>query len=66
MFAFGSTLGVLILAVDIAVIFEVFQSGREMLNKVLWAALVLFCPLIGIICYLLFAERKRHRYQVTL
>lgn len=62
----GSILGLLILAADIAVIFEVFQSGREMLHKILWTFFVLLCPLIGVICYLLFADRQRHQYQVIV
>lgn len=60
-----SALGLLILAIDIAVIFEVMQSQRDLLEKVLWTLLILFFPLLGVLFYLLFSGRTRHHYTVV-
>lgn len=62
--AFSGLVGIVILAIDIIVIFEIVQSSREFLNKLLWTVFILLCPLIGALVYLLLADRTSygHRY----
>ncbi|CAG8734511.1 1452_t:CDS:2, partial [Dentiscutata heterogama] len=47
----GSILGLIILILDIIAIFEVLQSGRSMLAKLLWILLIFFFPVGGLIIY---------------
>ncbi|CAG8452004.1 5045_t:CDS:2, partial [Scutellospora calospora] len=47
----GSLLGLIILILDIIAIFEVLQSGRSMLSKLLWILLIFFFPIGGLIIY---------------
>lgn len=60
-----SILGLFLLAIDIAVIFEIMQSLRSLPNKVLWAFFILLCPLIGVICYLLLGDRRSYGYTLV-
>ncbi len=59
-------LGLLILIVDIAVIFEIMQSCREMPRKIMWTFFVLLFPLVGVICYFIWADRHAHRYVILV
>ncbi len=59
-------LGMAILAADAYVVFEVFQSRREMPEKLLWTLLVVLCPVIGIIIYLIFSNRQKKTFSLTL
>ncbi|RIB19339.1 hypothetical protein C2G38_2182197 [Gigaspora rosea] len=47
----GGILGLIILILDIIAIFEVLQSGRSMLSKLLWILLIFFFPIGGLIIY---------------
>ncbi|CAG8701240.1 25198_t:CDS:2 [Gigaspora margarita] len=47
----GGILGLIILILDIIAIFEVLQSGRSMLSKLLWILLIFFFPVGGLIIY---------------
>ncbi|CAG8604014.1 881_t:CDS:2 [Cetraspora pellucida] len=47
----GGLLGLIILILDIIAIFEVLQSGRSMLSKLLWILLIFFFPIVGLIIY---------------
>jgi len=57
----GGIVGFIVLVLDIIVWIEVLQSGRPVLNKVLWAALVFLFPIGGVIIYFLFSNRSAHR-----
>lgn len=62
-----SAVGLLVLVIDIAVIFEVMQSDKDLLVKILWTMFILFFPLLGILFYLLFSDRRpRHHYTVVV
>jgi len=60
-----SALGLVVLAIDIFVIFEVMQSHREMMEKILWTLLILFFPLFGVLIYFVFSGRQRHQYTIV-
>ena len=62
-----SAVGLLVLVIDIAVIFEVMNSDKDLLVKILWTLFILFFPLLGILFYLLFSDRRpRHQYTVVV
>jgi hypothetical protein len=54
----GGIIGALILILDIIVIYEVVDSSRPLLNKVLWGVGVLLFPVLGVIVYFLFERRR--------
>ncbi|KAF2737772.1 hypothetical protein EJ04DRAFT_561201 [Polyplosphaeria fusca] len=56
----GGVIGFIVLVLDIIVWIEVFQSNRPVPNKVLWALLVFFIPIVGMIVYYLFSNREQH------
>lgn len=43
------------------IIVEVFQSSRPPANKLIWAVLVFFFPVLGAILYYLFSDREKFR-----
>jgi len=55
----GGIIGALILILDIIVIYEIVDSSRPVLNKVLWGLFVLIFPVLGVIVYFLFERRGR-------
>lgn len=38
---------------------EVFKSSRPPSHKLLWALLVFFFPIVGVVVYWLFSDRKK-------
>jgi hypothetical protein len=50
--------GIIILILDVWAIVNVINSGRDTGTKVLWALLILFLPLIGLIAWLLAGPRS--------
>ena len=54
-------LGLLILAADIWAIVNIFQCRDKDGVKILWALLVLFLPVLGLIIWFLAGPRKRQR-----
>lgn len=53
----GGLLGLIILALDIWAIINIFGSGASTGAKVLWILLVLILPVIGLIIWLLAGPR---------
>ncbi|GAB4376148.1 MAG: PLD nuclease N-terminal domain-containing protein [Kiloniellaceae bacterium] len=53
----GGLLGLIILALDIWAIVNIFGSGASTGAKVLWILLVLILPVIGLILWLLAGPR---------
>jgi len=54
---FGGILGLIILALDIWAIINIFGSGASTGAKVLWILLVLILPVVGLIIWLLTGPR---------
>ena len=52
-------LGILILIADVWAILNIFQSSAATLKKVLWIALVLVLPLLGVIIWYFAGPRER-------
>jgi hypothetical protein len=50
--------GVLILIADAWAIFNIFQSSSEVIWKIIWIALVLFLPLLGVIIWFFAGPRQ--------
>lgn len=54
---YGGILGLIILALDIWAIINIFGSGASTGAKVLWILLVLILPVLGLIIWLLAGPR---------
>ncbi|MBT2556907.1 PLDc_N domain-containing protein [Hymenobacter sp. ISL-91] len=54
-----ATWGYIILALDVFVLFDIFRQNWGIGKKILWAAIVFFFPLGGLILYFLFAGRGK-------
>ena len=54
-----ATWGYVILALDLFVFFDIFRQNWGIGKKILWAAIVFFFPLGGLILYFLFAGRGK-------
>ncbi|MCY4224568.1 MAG: PLD nuclease N-terminal domain-containing protein [Bacteroidetes bacterium] len=50
--------GLIIVILDIVAIVEIVRSSRATSDKLLWILFILFAPLLGLICYYLFANRS--------
>ncbi|KAJ3153583.1 hypothetical protein HDU89_000625 [Geranomyces variabilis] len=59
----SSLVGVLILALDLVAIFEVFNSSRDTCGKVGWFALIFFFPVFGVLAYFLFGRQNTTQYE---
>ena len=57
-FEISSIFGLLILIADIWAIVNVFQSSATTGKKVLWIALILLLPVVGLILWLLLGPRS--------
>lgn len=55
----GGIIGLIILALDIWAIINIFGSSASTGTKVLWILLVLLLPLIGLIIWLFAGPRSR-------
>ncbi len=53
-----SLLGIIILILDIVAFVDIFKSSMDTLGKVLWALVVLFFPVLGMILYFLFGRKS--------
>ncbi|SNR49647.1 MULTISPECIES: PLD nuclease N-terminal domain-containing protein [Hymenobacter] len=54
-----ATWGYVVLALDVLALFDVFRQPWSIGKKVLWAAIIFFFPLGGLILYYLFAGRGK-------
>ncbi|TGE09307.1 PLD nuclease N-terminal domain-containing protein [Hymenobacter fodinae] len=54
-----ATWGYVLLALDILALFDVFRQPWSIGKKILWAAIIFFFPLGGLIVYYLFAGRGK-------
>ena len=49
--------GTLIIVLDLVALFDLLgEEGRTTLNKLLWALLIIFFPVVGVILYFLFGR----------
>lgn len=53
--------GVLILIADIYAIIKTFESSASTPKKIIWAAIIFFLPLLGLILWFLFGPKSTHR-----
>ncbi len=51
--------GYVLLALDVLALFDVFRQSWDIGKKILWAAIIFFFPLGGLIVYYLFAGRSK-------
>ncbi len=51
--------GYVLLALDVLALFDVFRQPWDIGKKILWAAIIFFFPLGGLIIYYLFAGRGK-------
>ncbi len=51
--------GYVLLALDVLALFDVFRQSWDIGKKILWAAIIFFFPLGGLIIYYLFAGRGK-------
>jgi hypothetical protein len=57
---FLSLISLVILVLDIIALVSLLQSGADTANKILWALLIIFLPVLGMILYFLMGPgRKR-------
>jgi hypothetical protein len=54
-----ATWGYVLLALDVLALFDVFRQPWSIGKKILWAAIIFFFPLGGLIIYYLFAGRGK-------
>lgn len=54
----GGIFGLLILVADIWAILNIFQSSADTIKKVIWIALVLVLPLLGVIIWYFAGPRE--------
>lgn len=66
MTSFKNAAGMAILVADAFVVLEVFQSKRELPEKILWTLLVILCPVIGIIVYMLLSNREQKNFKIKI
>ncbi|CAO3679573.1 unnamed protein product [Umbelopsis ramanniana] len=56
----GGFFSLVLLILDFIAIFEILNSTRTTVNKVLWSLFVFFFPVLGLLCYFIFGDRERH------
>ncbi|CAF3217992.1 unnamed protein product [Rotaria socialis] len=49
----GGILGLIILILDIIAAIEILRSDKSIVEKLLWILFIIFCPIIGLVVYLL-------------
>ncbi|SNC76989.1 Phospholipase_D-nuclease N-terminal [Hymenobacter gelipurpurascens] len=54
-----ATWGYVLLALDVLALFDVFRQSWSIGKKILWAAIIFFFPLGGLILYYFFAGRGK-------
>lgn len=55
----GGLLGLIVLVLDLWAIVNIFQSSASTGSKVLWIAVVLILPVIGLILWFLLGPKSR-------
>ena len=53
-----SCCGLIVLILDVIAIIEVAGSSRGAGGKLIWILFIVFAPLLGLICYYVFASRS--------
>lgn len=53
-----SVCGIIILVLDVIAIVEVANSSRSIGGKLIWIFFIACAPLLGLICYYIFADRS--------
>ncbi|KAI1132133.1 hypothetical protein F5Y10DRAFT_231605 [Nemania abortiva] len=56
----GGIIGFIILVLDLIVFIEVLKSNRTTVDKLIWCLVVFLFPVVGMIVYFLFSNRKAH------
>ena len=54
----GGLLGLIVFVLDIIAIIDCVKTVKEMGKKVLWIALIVILPLIGLILYYVIGKKK--------
>ncbi|CAF1206614.1 unnamed protein product [Rotaria magnacalcarata] len=49
----GGIIGLIILVLDIIAAIEILRSDKPIVEKILWILFIVFCPIIGLVAYLL-------------
>ncbi|KAI5917371.1 hypothetical protein F4810DRAFT_696817 [Camillea tinctor] len=63
----GGIIGLIVLILDIIVFVEVLKSNRPPTDKLIWCLVVFFFPVIGMVIYFFFSNRKAHNtYEPVL
>lgn len=57
--------GLLIAVLDIVALFDVLFSQRPLVEKLLWAIVILMLPLLGLILYLLIGRSSRSDHSIV-
>jgi hypothetical protein len=53
----NSLVGLVVLALDIIALIDIYKSSKETGKKVIWALVILFFPLVGMIVYYIFGRK---------
>lgn len=53
MFGSYGLFGLIVLVLDIIALVKLLQSGADTGNKILWALLIIFLPILGMVLYFL-------------
>ena len=56
---FFSLISLVILVLDIIALVSLLQSGADTATKILWALLIIFLPLLGMILYFLMGPGRK-------
>ncbi|RIA95017.1 hypothetical protein C1645_758607 [Glomus cerebriforme] len=56
----GGILGFIILILDLIAIFEILQSTRSILDKLIWILVIVVFPVFGCLLYYFCANRDSH------
>ncbi|KAI1754744.1 hypothetical protein F4782DRAFT_491375 [Xylaria castorea] len=56
----GGVIGFIVLVLDLIVFIEVLKSNRPAPNKLLWCLVVFLFPIVGMVIYFIFSNRKAH------
>ncbi|MBS0190223.1 MAG: PLDc N-terminal domain-containing protein [Phycisphaerales bacterium] len=57
MYIGGGLISIIVLILDLIAIVEVLQSGRAVMEKLLWILLILLLPLFGVLLYFLIGRK---------
>ncbi|KAI1150436.1 hypothetical protein F4825DRAFT_426553 [Nemania diffusa] len=56
----GGVVGFIVLVLDLIVFIEVLKSNRPATDKLIWCLVVFLFPIVGMVVYFLFSNRKAH------